>query len=688
MRNKSHISLFAYLTILPVVLSSCGNLIPPTDIPTAEAKELPTFESCQDLRDQIGTMDKGRYFEGEVMFDQAMPMAAPNAAKSADLGIGGASEAASSDDFSTTNVQVEGVDEADRVKTDGQYIYTMSDNDIVIVRALPPNKMSVVSRIKFDQENNYSANEFFISKDKIIVLGNSTMYWDPVRTNDDWIIEDNDVSAKMIPVDRMPYVPSKSASFISIYDLSDIQDPDLIRTVEIEGNYSTSRMIDNVVYAVMQTYSYYPYPIAEMEDSDIVPQYKDSLNGSDKVAPMAGCMDIHYFPPVHSGNFVSVVALDIDHPKDDFNQEIVYGNSENVFASLDNLYITQTEYNNTYSTWPRWMGFHDPVQRPEKTIIHKFNLDGSEIKYLGEGSVTGSVLNQFSMDEHKGYFRIATTQGYMDSSNVYILDENMETVGSLRELAPGERIYSARFMGDRAYLVTFKKVDPLFVLDLSDPKNPSVLGKLKIPGYSDYLHPYDETHIIGIGKDTIEADQGDFAWYQGVKLAIFDVTDVDNPIELHKEVIGDRGTDSPVLTDHKAFLFSREKNLMVIPVTVAEVRDIDYENEIAPSPFRSSMPAYGQTVFQGAYVYNLTLSNGFDLKGKITHHDEDFAPDDYYYPDWNYSIQRTLTIDDNLYTVSNSRIMAHSFRNIEEVGDVMLSKVKRNPVDYDGWIEE
>ncbi|NIP67558.1 hypothetical protein GWM83_02345, partial [Candidatus Bathyarchaeota archaeon] len=114
-------------------------------------------------------------------------------------------------------------------------------------------------------------------------------------------------------------------------------------------------------------------------------------------------------------------------------------------------------------------------------------------------------------------------------------------MGRLEDLAPGEKIYSARFMGDRGYLVTFRKVDPLFVLDLSQPTNPKVLGKLKIPGYSDYLHPYDENHIIGVGKETVAAEQGDFAWYQGVKISLFDVTDVEDPREIDKYEIGDRG---------------------------------------------------------------------------------------------------------------------------------------------------
>src|SRR3989338_2964753 len=151
-------------------------------------------------------------------------------------------------------------------------------------------------------------------------------------------------------------------------------------------------------------------------------------------------------------------------------------------------------------------------------------------------------------------------------------------------------------MGERAYLVTFVNIDPLFVIDLSNPANPAVLGELKIPGYSDYLHPYDDTHLIGIGKDAAPSDRDDFAYYQGLKLSLFDVSDVSSPKEIDSFSIGDRGSESFALHDHHAFLFSREKNLLVIPVTEAKVDPSDYVGEIPQS-------AYGKTVFQGAYVF-------------------------------------------------------------------------------------
>jgi len=238
--------------------------------------------------------------------------------------------------------------------------------------------------------------------------------------------------------------------------------------------------------------------------------------------------------------------------------------------------------------------------------------------------------------------------------------------GRLEDLAPGEKIYSVRFMGDRCYLVTFKKVDPLFVIDLENPYNPNVLGYLKITGYSDYLHPYDENHIIGIGKETVEAEEGNFAWYQGVKISFFDVTDVGNPKEIDKYEIGDRGTDSPVLSDHKALLFDKPKNLLVMPVLVAEIDPAKYPGEIPPF-------TYGDYVWQGAYVFNISLTQGLVLKGRITHLDDASDVLKSYYPfSSSYSVKRALYIGNVLYTISDKMIKMNSLENLEELNQVKL----------------
>ena len=310
------------------------------------------------------------------------------------------------------------------------------------------------------------------------------------------------------------------------------------------------------------------------------------------------------------------------------------------------------------------------------TSIQRIKIDKQAITFAASGEVPGYILNQFSMDEYSGYFRIATTTNNFNwrtfaeeatsKNNVYVLNMNLNVVGKLEDLAPGERIYSTRFMGDRCYLVTFRNVDPLFVIDLKEPTAPKVLGQLKVTGYSGYLHPYDEDHIIGIGKETTYDATEDFAWYQGLKISLFDVSDVSNPVEVAKYEIGDRGTDSPVLWDHKALLFDRARNLLVIPVTEAKIDPSQYEGEI-PSW------AYGEPVWQGAYVFNISL-DGLELRGRITHMDDnaDLMKLGYYFG-YDYSVQRSLYIDNVLYTISNMKVKMNSLETLAESNQVELN---------------
>jgi hypothetical protein len=199
--------------------------------------------------------------------------------------------------------------------------------------------------------------------------------------------------------------------------------------------------------------------------------------------------------------------------------------------------------------------------------------------------------------------------------------------------------------------VTFKRVDPFFVIDLSTPTSPKILGRLKIPGYSDYLHPYDATHIIGIGKETGTNDWGGVST-KGLKLALFDVSDVANPKQIDKVEIGDSGTDSAALSDHKAFLFDREKNLLVIPARVVK-------NQAAVADTKGvSQP----NIWYGAYVFGVTPETGFTLRGTVEH---GTGSDRYYwYGSSNAEVKRSLYIGDVLYTLSSKKILANSLSNI------------------------
>jgi len=506
-------------------------------------------------------------------------------------------------DYSTTNIQVEGVDEADIVKTDGKYIYFISGQNVIILRAYPPEEAEILSQIRV----NATIKGAFINGNKLAVFEQG------------------------------------SETLVRIYDVSDRENPISKRVVSVNGSYFNSRMIGDYVYVVTMQSVYHKGEIS-------LP-----IICSNSYVATVDASEIYYSDiPDESYGFTTIVSVSMQNDEEEpAYKTFLLGQTSEMYVSLHNIYITFPQNGNT--------------------LIYRFHIEGSAIESAANGGVQGHILNQFSMDEHNGYFRIATTTGRIartfdaatSLNHVYVLDMDMNLVGGLEGLAPGEKIYSARFMGDRCYLVTFKKVDPLFVIDLEDPFYPNVLGELKITGYSDYLHPYDENHIMGIGKETIEAEVGDFAWFQGVKISLFDVSNVENPMEISKYEIGDRGTDSPVLRDHKAFLFDKTRSLIVIPVLVAEINEENYPNGVPPN--RS-----GRYVWQGAYVFNVTLDQGLVFRGGITHLEDDNYLLSNYYSRSHYSIQRSFYIENVLYTISDRKIKLNLLSDLSLVNEIEL----------------
>ena len=556
-------------------------------------------------------------------------------------------------DFSATNLQVAGVDEGDLVKTDGLYIYQVNQDRINIIKARPVENLALTAAIGFD-DRGFIPSELYVDGDRLIVVGNcinAESYPLPYYETDQ-------IQSRIYPP-----IYSTQLTRAIIYDITDRSQPSEVRQLELEGNYLSSRKVGSSFYLLSnRNINYY-----RVQEQPIAPPvWRDTAQGQEYMAEKYE--DIRYFPDCINPNYLMVAAVNLDQPGTPAEISTYLGSGQEVYASTENLYVAVQKHD--YGIQP--LIGEMPPYRPadSSTTVYKFELLPDRVRYFGSGQVPGRILNQFSMDEHEGYFRIATTRGetwrtdqYTSSNNVYILDKNLQMTGRLENIAPGESIYSTRFMGGRAYMVTFKKVDPLFVLDLSNPANPQILGKLKIPGYSDYLHPYDENHIIGFGKDTIElktwGDQSQ-AYYQGMKVAIFDVSDVANPVEMSKVLIGDRGTDSELLHNHKALLFSAPRNLLAFPVTVMEVQG----STVAPSgtqPF----PAYGSFEFQGLYVYNIDLVNGLQLRGRITHlstPDYQAAGDNWYHARKN--IERAVYIDDTLYTLSRDLVQAHDLGSL------------------------
>ncbi|MCA1032683.1 beta-propeller domain-containing protein [Bacillus timonensis] len=560
----------------------------------------------------------------------------------ADMAKGESSAEGQGQDYSETNNQVQGVDEADLVKTDGSHIYQINEGRVIITKALPASQMKVEATLFY--HHKFSPYKLFVHRDQLIVLGHEYRDYDHPKG------KKLDSREGILP---MPFYHSTKAI---IYDISDRANPKQIREINVEGSLVTARKIDNIVYMIS---NHYPdYWILEQHDkADLRPRYTDSAV-NDSVQPV-DYDEIYYLPESVETNYTMIAAFNLDKPKEEATITTYLGSGHEIFMSTESIYLAVPTYKRldkvATSRFPEYSA---------DTNIYKFNVENERVDFQSTVEVQGTVLNQFSMDEHEGYFRIATTKGDTwnderpSANNLYIFDKNLKQVGQLENLAKGERIYSARFMGDRIYIVTFKQVDPLFVIDASNPSNPTVLGELKIPGFSNYLHPYDENHLIGFGYDTkIMASKEPGAeprvLTDGLKISLFDITDVHHPKEKFTEIIGGRGSYSPLNYDHKALLYNKNSGLFAFPLSVYQnVEGSEYEQRFE---------------FQGAYIYNIHHEKGIQLQSKITHLSE---IENRHYEEWESGITRLIYIGDYLYALSPKKITAHKIGSFEEVGSI------------------
>lgn len=670
----------------------------PTKTMTSLTAELPMISSCSELKEKVAVdMYRGGGDRPMLMKSEVANMAedssgatgatgAPEAPASAtpDAAVtGGKGSGSESPDYSTTNVQVAGVDEADIVKNDGQYIYMIKGRSIRIVQAAPVGEMKELSRVVVD-DTSYYPTEMFVTGGTLVAVGNT--YDQKIGT---------------------------TQTVVYIYDVTDRSNAKQVRRLSFEGSYVSSRRIGGHAYFVMNAYPRYQLydNLEKIQPADIVPTFTDSKSGA--TTPVVGCDAIRIFPRYDQPNFLVVAGVSLDNAADaSVVRQAYLGSGNTVYSSAENLYVATEKYRyNDFATYNIWA----PPITQVSTELYRFELSNGNVTYKTTGEVPGTLLNQYSMDEKGDTFRLATSVGdfWSGSANqpnnqLYVLNKNNlgTTLGKVDDIGKGEKIKAVRFMGERAYVVTFKNTDPFFVIDLSNASVPKILGELKIPGYSDYLHPYDENHIIGFGKEAVDASQfpelnqggfvpgGDnFAWYQGMKLAMFDVTDPTNPKEMFKEVIGDRGTQSELLYNPKALLFSKERGLLAFPIEVAEIKDKSGK----PNP-----SAYGETVFRGAYVYGVDLVNGFTLKGKLTHVEaSDFTTPDMssggvdgggamtkiwnpgnggpWFSNYEAVISRLIYIGNSIYTISMKRVDANSLTDLSAQGSVKLQKEPEDP---------
>ncbi len=541
-----------------------------------------------------------------------------------------AEDKSSSNGFTDTNVQVQGVDEADIVKTDGTYIYQVIDQKLIITKAVPADKISTISTVSF---NNFNPFQIYVDGDKLVIIGNSHH-----------VIEANsEKDSKISKSDARMIMPSYQQTKILLYDITDRENPREVKSVEVEGGYVTSRKIDSTIYLLNTHYPDF-WILENNKNVDLRPRYKDSSVSNELL--FVDYKDIRVIPGTNEANYSIMTTFNIEQPEKEVTISTYLGSGNDVYMTKESLYLAVARYSENQNDEKKSTNFHT---FSVDTEIYKFSVNNLEVDFQASGMVRGRILNQFSMDEYNGYFRIATTEG--DSWNdqapsknhLFVLNQEMKQVGSVEDLARGERIYSVRFMGEKAYVVTFKQVDPLFVIDVSEPTKPTVLGQLKIPGFSNYLHPYDENHLIGFGQNTkLVTDSGakePRVITDGVKISMFDVTDPLNPKEKFNEIIGGTGTYSPLNYDHKALLFNKEKNIFAFPITI-------YKNKPGTE--------YEQLFqFQGALAYSIDLEQGFQLEDKITHEKQNIM-----YESWENHIIRILSINDHLYAVSPNKITA------------------------------
>lgn len=619
----------------------------------ARVNNLPAVNSSENLLALLEKYGTTNSIEKRIMLNKAV-----DSVQQAEAAVPTGASDESAPNYSSTNVQVQGVDEADLVKTDGEYIYQVTSTGVMVSKAYPTDEMNLTARIRFEDQG-FVPSELYLDSDYLVVIGHSS--------NQEVMPADGGAELKKI----MPSYYYQRRVKTYIYDIRDKVKISKVREVEIDGRYISSRKIGTSIYLVglhnLNTYW------IQKEGENVAPTYRDTAVKNDNIS--VPYQEIRYIPPIMHPSYLVIAGFDLARPAEPAQISTYLGSGENIYVSDKNLYIALTQYN-YYQPMNNIAAEILPEGEQQETTVYKFSLNEGRVTYLNKGQVPGTILNQFSMDEYQNHFRIATTSGNKwglggsgSSNNVYVLDENTTLVGRLENIAPGERIFSTRFMGERAYMVTFKNVDPLFVLDLKNPAAPSILGALKIPGYSDYLHPYDVNHVIGFGKDTVELTQKDSSgrivgtqsYYLGLKMALFDVSDVTNPREKFSEKIGDRGTDSELLKNHKALLFNKDTGLLAFPVTLMELKG-------KPAVNLMGYPEYGSFSFQGAYVYNLDIDKGFTQKGRITHQNEqDILKAGSYNANPQHDVKRILYIGNVLYTASDQMLKANNLSDLKEI---------------------
>ncbi len=652
--------------------------------------------------------------EGEGELPDSAPVT-PGDDSAGDAGGGGDGEQGA--DHSDTTIQEEGVDEADVVKTDGEYIYVMCGEELRIVRATPAADLALVST--FDLEG--WGQDLYLVGDLAVALTQSSGVFMPMGidivavegeaddtgaedsgddsgTNGDAVPppDDDGTTEPDIVVDEpmiAPWFQYRPQSIVTVIDVSDRSAPVQRARTVFDGNIAASRMIDGVLRLVLSNYADYYYDIlplgaeeeelglADLDIDALLPDYETTDDAGQSVRGNIVEWDGFFRPGDPDGfGVTTVVTLDTATP-DTFDAVAVLAEPGLIYASTQALYLTDTNW------------YYD-FQRTD-TDVYKFAFLEGTVALVAAGTVPGRILNQYSMGEYEGYLRVATTTDGLfiwetgeeipSSNGVYVLGENageLAIVGQIEDLGVTETIQSARFIGQRGYVVTFRQIDPLFTLDLADPLNPQVVGELKVPGYSTFLVPMDADHLLTIGVYVPEEGP---TWGQGVQLSVFDVSNFAQPTLMHNVVIGDESTYSEATWNPKAFTYFPEQNLVALPVehwgwmgtdggtngfatdgfgtTGFGTDGISVDSdEVAPAETRQAggEPVTEGEDFRGILVYGVTVDTGFNYLGRVS-----TVPEGQDY--WWSSFTRGVFIGEHVYAVTDLMVATAAVADLDTV---------------------
>ncbi len=589
-----------------LLLSACGGSTTTSTQPKQLKKITTETEFTEHLRslmlEHYGKVQAPDYIYAPNA--DTMASLAPPSGTTADSSMPGTNM---QENFSATNVQENGVGEADRIKTDGKYLYIASHKkpELLVYQAAQGNP-ALISRLKLNTTHSQALKGLYLQDKTLVALASSEADYGWVEP---W------------PIGMGRSYPSRPKSETQVF-LLDAQSPEQTQqslSLQFDGTLISSRKIGSTIYLALRYYPTLPglvnYPSTEKQAEnnraliqaaslqDLLPDYR--VNGQSPVELLnsSDCFLTQYDNADYQPSLVNLIAVSLNNPSATPSSQCFIGDTETLYASTEAIYLATSRYNYEVDKQGNPMYGHDTYD----TDIHKFALDGLTIDYRGSGRVPGHLgwyrdLKSFRFSEHQNTLRVITytgDQANTSPAHLYNLQENdaeqsLDIVGQLpNDTYPAplgkadEQIYATRFVGDRAYLVTYRLTDPLYILDLSNPANPLPLGELEIAGYSDYLHPVSDTLLLGVGKDAIATGRGDEdrgAWYQGVKLSLIDVSNPQQPVEKQKILLGKRGSETAVSRTHHAFTSLQQGNTLQVALPLSRHETLNHYDSNTSSP--------------------------------------------------------------------------------------------------------